>query len=319
MLNNSSIEAFVILEILIFLLKEIYKGKDSELLCLYELVSSDLDADRLDYVARDLEASGLKYNFDTDRIIKLFVLDKRNDECNDNFKFYPAVQSIYDVDLLFENRNMLYKMILNHHKVKKFDYILQILIKMLFYYELGKEDSKSISINSMNDILNLILSLYKKIDDNSEMGTIERVFYQFSQVTDYWLLGKLRNKLLEYILNNTDEKNELFINLASELFGGTKQYKSLYKREFEYNEFIKELGSDFDLSDIKKVGKKILNENILIAPVKTPRQPNNLQLIDIKTFKKNSYIFTNNGFSIKFFVYTFDNCKKYYIIKKMKE
>ena len=316
LVNSNSKEIFVIFEILIFLLNELYKGKDSKLLCLYELVSSDLDADRLDYVARDLKASGLKDNFDTDRIIKLFVLDKRDDESNDDFRFYPAVQSIYDIDLLFENRNVLYKMILNHHKVKKFDYILQILIKQLFYNELDEQDSKNISINNMTDILNLIVKLYKT-DDNLEIGAIDRIFYQFSQVTDYWLLGKLRSKLLEQILGNI-EQNELFKNLASELFGGTKKYKSLYKREFEYDEFIEKLGSDFDLSNIKKVSKKLINENILIVSVKTPKLPNSLKLIDIKTFEKFPYKYTKSNFSIEFFIYAFDNYDNNDIINKIK-
>lgn len=316
LVNSNSKEIFVIFEILIFLLNELYKGKDSKLLCLYELVSSDLDADRLDYVARDLKASGLKDNFDTDRIIKLFVLDKRDDESNDDFRFYPAVQSIYDIDLLFENRNVLYKMILNHHKVKKFDYILQILIKQLFYNELDEQDSKNISINNMTDILNLIVKLYKT-DDNLEIGAIDRIFYQFSQVTDYWLLGKLRSKLLEQILGNI-EQNKLFKNLASELFGGTKKYKSLYKREFEYDEFIEKLGSDFDLSNIKKVSKKLINENILIVSVKTPKLPNSLKLIDIKTFEKFPYKYTKSNFSIEFFIYAFDNYDNNDIINKIK-
>ena len=316
LVNSNSKEIFVIFEIMIFLLNELYKGKDSKLLCLYELVSSDLDADRLDYVARDLKASGLKDNFDTDRIIKLFVLDKRDDESNDDFRFYPAVQSIYDIDLLFENRNVLYKMILNHHKVKKFDYILQILIKQLFYNELDEQDSKNISINNMTDILNLIVKLYKT-DDNLEIGAIDRIFYQFSQVTDYWLLGKLRSKLLEQILGNI-EQNKLFKNLASELFGGTKKYKSLYKREFEYDEFIEKLGSDFDLSNIKKVSKKLINENILIVFAKTPKLPNSLKLIDIKTFEKFPYKYTKSNFSIEFFIYTFDNYDNNDIINKIK-
>ena len=316
LVNSNSKEIFVIFEIMIFLLNELYKGKDSKLLCLYELVSSDLDADRLDYVARDLKASGLKDNFDTDRIIKLFVLDKRDDESNDDFRFYPAVQSIYDIDLLFENRNVLYKMILNHHKVKKFDYILQILIKQLFYNELDEQDSKNISINNMTDILNLIVKLYKT-DDNLEIGAIDRIFYQFSQVTDYWLLGKLRSKLLEQILGNI-EQNKLFKNLASELFGGTKKYKSLYKREFEYDEFIEKLGSDFDLSNIKKVSKKLINENILIVFAKTPKLPNSLKLIDIKTFEKFPYKYTKSNFSIEFFIYAFDNYDNNDIINKIK-
>jgi len=66
------------------------------------------------------------------------------------------------------------------------------------------------------------------------------------------------------------------------------------------------------------VSKKILNENIIIAPIKNVKQPNNLELINIKTFKKTLYRSIDNNFSIKFFVYAFNDCDENYIIKKIK-
>ena len=318
--DEGKVANFLIFEFLILTLEELFKDKDSYLFSLYEIVSSDLDADRLDYVTRDLYTSGLKYSVDIDRIVKLFKLSERKDESNDKFQFYPAIQSLYDIDLLFENRQILYKMVLSHHKVKKFDYILQKLIKILLYDEVKPDEGiEKISINSLNDVINLVLKLY---DTQEGEGAIERIFYYFSQITDYWLLNKLRLKLINNVIGK--ESNQQFERLANELFGGTKEYKSLYKREYEFQTFLDDLSNSVKMTKedilifLEESYKKIEdNLGILIAYTKTPKLPKNLQLIDIQTDEKFSYNPKVFDYKTKFFIYA--NNDKTIIINEIKE
>jgi len=122
----------IIYEIMIHILNELYKNEESFFYSLYEIVSGKLDADRMDYTIRDLHASGLNHQYDIDRIVKLYCLVEKSDDKLDKFKFIPSIQSLYDIESLYIDRNNLYKMVINHHKVKKYDYFLQKAIKTSF-------------------------------------------------------------------------------------------------------------------------------------------------------------------------------------------
>jgi HD superfamily phosphohydrolase len=329
----------IIYELIIYILKEMHKGKDSELYSLYEIISSDLDADRIDYTIRDLNASGLNRQFDADRIIKLFKLSENKDDgVLDKFKFYPSIQSLYDIDGLFKDRENLYKMVLNHHKVKKFDYILQKLIKLILIEDLNNAANKNrsnISIDDTRDFFNILFELYEMERIEKQPKLIERIIYKFTQLTDYWLQNILRFYLLKTQLSFYD--NEKIKKLGSELLNGTKNFTSLYKREYEYEEFIKKIFKEienyserereiFDLFRETNWSNRIEEKydlNILIANTKLPKTPKRLKLINNKSNEIINYKVKMSIFKTKFFIYLNEFGKKIdiqqEIVKSIKE
>jgi len=330
----------IIYEIMIHILNELYKNKESFFYSLYEIVSGKLDADRMDYTIRDLHASGLNHQYDLDRIVKLYCLvEKNDDKLDDKFRFIPSIQSLYDIESLYIDRNNLYKMVINHHKVKKYDYFLQKAIKIILLEEINNHqktidnmcNNNNVAINNLLEALCTILEL-TSLKDSHYDGETDVVLYKFSQLTDYWLLSLLRTQLMESLVKG--EINNSFYEIVQEIFSGTKRFKSLFKREFEFEKFWSDL-----LQEIKKRGFKdleeedVLNclknekfekffekESIFIVYTKKPNAPEKLNFI-----KSNNEVFEYNfkqkvsEYSIKFFVY-YDSQKfeKEKVLEKIK-
>lgn len=313
----------IIFEIIIYILNELYKGKESHFYSLYKIVSGELDADRMDYTIRDLVASGLKYQYDIDRIIKNFYLTEieNKEEYNplmDKFKFVPSIRALYDIESLYVDRNNLYKMVINHHKVKKYDSFLQKAIKINLIEEIKQFDNidnlmkdDKIIITDLVDVLFTILEL-TSLEDGLYDGETSISLYKFSQLTDYWLLSFLRNKLISNLIENKEKT--FSYKIIEEIFNGTKQFKSLFKREFEFENFWKEILNKIDYlneEDIlyclknNKFEKKLENEGIYIVYTKTPSTPQQLTFINTDNNKIFDYNFKQkvSEFSIKFFVY----------------
>ena len=269
-----------VLRIIQKLLEEFFKGKHGNLYSLYLIISSDLDADRLDYVIRDMDACGFKHSVDIDRITKLYILEKNKDNnYSDNFKFFPALQSISDINSFFLLREKLYKVVINHHKVKRNDYILQKIIEEILKIEV--KNSKEIDDNL---IITYVIAMIKIIANclNSEIH--KRDIYQVSQLTDFWLLALLRNKMYKYLLN--DGESLAVTNLLKEIFLDAKAYRSLFNRDFDLNFFIKELA---------KIAKEI-DDLTKLENVRNVRKEVKLKLKNIKnlTYETKNYLKIGN-------------------------
>jgi hypothetical protein len=206
-------------------------------------------------------------------------------------------------------------MILNHHKVKKFDYILQKLIKLILIEDLKKTTSKNrnnISIDDTYDFFNILFELYEIDKIETEPKLIERIIYKFTQLTDYWLQNILRFYLLETQLS--DDYNKEMKKLGSELLNGTKDFTSLYKREYEYEEFIQKIFKQIENDEkeifeffketnwFKQIEEKY-NLDILIANTKLPKTPNMLKLINNKSSEIINYKAQIPMFKTNFFIY----------------
>ena len=78
---------------------------------LKDILASELDADRLDYVARDPKASGLETGvFDINRIVNSFVLD----ESEGQFVAVPSVRALTAIEAFFHQRYLNYKSLIYH-------------------------------------------------------------------------------------------------------------------------------------------------------------------------------------------------------------
>jgi len=296
--------------------------------CLHRIFASDFDADRIDYVIRDSFASFFIENgCDIDRILKTFILIKKDD-----FEFLPSIQALNEIDDFYLQRDKLYSSVINHHKVRKFDTLLERLI----VFELQKKEKLNELIDMISELINL----------NKNDKQIEDIFFRFSKINDDWLLGILRDRRYHFLKNN--EEN-IYTFLLDEFFAGKKELKSLWKREYEYYDFLEKLiqklksenyfsinendSIEFkalmkkisDFSDYEKAGalieflnktdwmskleKKLNNDKnfIIISDAKKQKYPKNLKLVDIANldvFDYKSVTKRKISRKIMFFIYS---------------
>ena len=282
--QNKEIEKYVVFRLIKATLDKIINETYKEL---YEIISSDIDADRLDYVFRDSFASGIPASYDIDRIIKTFYLTKDKAVFNVNgepverdiFKILPSLRSINDINKFFWDRAYLYKMVINHHKVKKFDFMLQLSIEKILEEEFNRLnftipcDTSKISIEELMDMICIIYELFTL--KNSSREKIKGIFFKFSQLTDFWLLNLIKKRMIESLISEDDSSYKLF----SEIISGSKNIVPLYKRTYEY---FSEFSSD-DRRYILNNKIRVIDNNIFIVKVKTPSHPEKVEIFDNST------------------------------------
>ena len=98
---------------------------------LHKIVDGQLDSDRLDYVQRDLCMSGLaKEPLRIDRLLRSFTLI-RYPATGASFSFVPSIRAIQNLEEFYRQRFQLYKYVIYHHRVVKFDGLLEHCISDL--------------------------------------------------------------------------------------------------------------------------------------------------------------------------------------------
>lgn len=140
----------------------------------------------------------------------------------------------------------------NHHSVKRSDYILQKNIELQLKSEMEKNSKQSslIIINGITDVVNIIHSLIK-----GDGGFYENK-YSFTQLTDFWLLSFFSKKYFENRFKATTQimpkkTEDPQLSLLSEIYESKRSFKSLWKRIYNYRSFILDLGKAIKESTIK--------------------------------------------------------------------
>jgi HD superfamily phosphohydrolase len=102
------------------------------LLTLYDIVSGELDADRLDYSLRDPYSSGLEFGqVDMERLLNNFTLVNDKDE----YRILPRVQALSSIETFYHNRYLSYKYLIYHHSKVRMDQIVgEITIRLISIY-----------------------------------------------------------------------------------------------------------------------------------------------------------------------------------------
>lgn len=156
--------------------------------CYYNLISSDLDADRLDYILRDAKSSGLNLgNFDYTRILHHMKLMP----IGDDFLILPSEKSVSSIDQFFNYRYLMYEYVYYHHNVAKYDGILIEILNAVF---------KEAILEDNATLRELCINRFNLIDSDNNLFPLKRksgaIAYEFYD--DCWL----RNFLHEiYRLN----------------------------------------------------------------------------------------------------------------------
>lgn len=207
---------------LLILEDKIYKEFNFKVL--HNIIDGTVDADRLDYINRDMLSSGyITGPNDHIRITKQAVLVEKNK------KFFLSFfdMSLIDIEHMLEMRFNLYKKVIFNYGIAKTDTLLENVVQYLSqkYFDATKlEKDLSNSISMLWDFQN---------------KDIEKELDNISMLDENWLISlfkdkyfKIKNKLF---LTSEDKK---YLFCFEEVLFGRKRFQSSWKN---LNEFYKVL------------------------------------------------------------------------------
>lgn len=206
---------------ILILEEEFYEGFDFKVL--HNFIDSTVDADRLDYINRDMLASGyITGPNDHIRITKQAVLVEKDE------KFYLSFfdMSLIDIEHMLEMRFNLYKKVIFNHGIAKTDTLLESVVQYLAskYFEDEKEEKLSNSIS--------MLWNFKNQNRQKELDTI-------SMLDENWLISLFKNRYFDIkdkeIQTKEDKK---YLYCFEEVLFGKRRFRSPWKN---LNEFYKVL------------------------------------------------------------------------------
>ena len=220
---------------------------------LRQIISGDLDADRLDFVCRDLTTSGfLEAVGDVNRIVENFVLVKHENE----FYFKPSIRVLNSVEEIIEKRFTLYRYLVFHHRVCLYRRLVEKVSLMLMDKKKHEKIENGIICN--NDIMQLVRICNKK-EDNLRRSLV------FAQIDDNWFLNLLRQKYFKLrISESLTEEDELLKFFLGELLRQSRELEPLLKIDFEFKKFVIDeiIGDNTFISKLKEKVNKISDDTI---------------------------------------------------------
>ncbi len=141
-------------------------------LALAQLVSSQLDVDRMDYLLRDSLMTGAKYGvYDLEWIIKSIEIDEKGD------RLYVSAPGLYAVEDYLQARYYMYRQVYFHRTLRSAEAVLKVLLKRAIDVYAKGGDVWSASGTPMESILagkKLDLAEHLKLDDTDVMHSIKR-------------------------------------------------------------------------------------------------------------------------------------------------
>lgn len=149
-------------------------------LALAQLISSQLDVDRMDYLLRDSLMTGAKYGiYDLEWIIKSIEINERDDH------LYLSAPGIYAVEDYLQARYYMYRQVYFHRTLRSAEAVLRVLLRRaLHLFETGRT-VWHVPDTPMATILageKLSLGQHLELDDTEVMFSIKRWQHADDQV-----------------------------------------------------------------------------------------------------------------------------------------
>jgi|APLak6261659701_1056019.scaffolds.fasta_scaffold00226_3 uncharacterized protein len=204
---------------------------------LHDLVASDLDADRLDYIQRDSLLSGIRNdNLGLQRLIYLYQLKyvapahtQEKMSTSNVPMFLPSVRALRNLEEFFQARYTLYRNVIFHHHVVKTDAFLQDAVEELIIEYLSKQQSHTKPNKRKPEEISWLWEIFR---DQSFSGQsfLNKVYLGWD---DHWLITLLRHRYIE--LSGGDQNSPSYKKLE-ELIASKRNYFSLVKRIEDFAE-----------------------------------------------------------------------------------
>ena len=192
-----------------------------------ELISSQLDADRIDYLLRDAYMCGVSYaSFDIKWLFQNLEIDKINSEGNRRGLLVNAKKGIHAVESFIVSRYHMYEQVYFHKTTRSFELVTQKLFDRLLYL---KDNGENLDDYFLNDAFLRILN--NKDDLNA-----------FLELDDFTLFTHIKHWI-------NINKDDILTKLSKNLI-----YREPYK-------MIKETELDFkEISELEKKLRRKLSE-----------------------------------------------------------
>ncbi|RXJ89289.1 hypothetical protein CRV01_09470 [Arcobacter sp. CECT 8983] len=203
---------------------KVYKNFDFS--TIHKIIDSTVDADRLDYINRDMLASGyITGPLDHIRITKQAVLVKENDSYF--LSFFDM--GLIDIEHMLEMRFNLYKKVIYNHGIAKTDALLENVVQFLSSKWFDKNDTEADPLNSIS----MLWNFQKEKDSDKRLDII-------SVLDENWLISLFKNEY--FSLKNKESLSHIekkYKYCFEEVLFGKRFFRSPWKN---LNEFYKVLG-----------------------------------------------------------------------------
>lgn len=245
---------------------------------LYQLISGQLDVDRMDYLTRDSFFSGvIEGMIGCDRILKMLTVHQG--------ELMVEEKGIYTIEEFLVSRRLMYWQVYQHKTVLSAEMTLvKILERANWLYQKGdytvdqNDELSHLLFGSLNKVDRSELEKFCMLDDSDVISIIKKWRHHKDQVLSILCNSLLNRKLLKLRLQNEQitfeevlEKREAIANQLSIsqedanflVFTGEAE-NSLYNPN---NERINILFKNGDVKDISQVDSPLIHQN-LSHPVK---------------------------------------------------
>jgi HD superfamily phosphohydrolase len=206
---------------------------------LHDVISSDVDADRCDYLLRDGQLSGADFgHFDIGRLIDSMLLGKR--EKSSTYYIRPSIKAQSAVEGLLAERYKLYKWVYRHHRVFATDTALEKIFSILL---LQAKEKKGF----LKDLLIWPNCFYKGYTPQNLSQPDHPTYFDDIHVLE--MLTKIYQRLRNRKLNKPQIKDfQVLQVLLEELLFRKKRILPLWKMEKEYQGY-----NSYLLHEVRKI------------------------------------------------------------------
>lgn len=301
---------------------------------LHSVVDGIIDTDRLDFVVRDSQNSGMLWGgISYKRLINTARLGIVEDSLGERVAVCFSDKNIALMDEVLINRYKVFTTINYHHRSTKIACLYQEAVKILMKdYLNATENEKKINNSAY---FSDISGLWKTIDT---VYSTKNLVLNFIQWNDSWLNGLLHKHMVEDGIKNDDLLR--CQNYLKEIFLNERRHYSLIKRYTEFMEINKAMENDISeiknditegitgsknniditsltnlLNDLEKCNwtgvKSILGEDVFVKSIKKVLEENSIfdyifKWIDFSLgyLNGNAYIYDNNGEISRYYDYS---------------
>ena len=188
---------------------------------LHQFISSTIDADRIDYINRDLLASGyISTSSDLLRITREAILVEENK----SFSLMFLTSSLYDIEHLLESRFNLYKKVFFTHNISRLDTLLEKVITFLAkeYLSISPKDVK---------VYQTIAMMWKFKNETNPSKQLDII----SQLDENWLISLFKKEYfkIKYQLSLT-YKERYYLSAFEDILFGKRIFSANWKNLSEF-------------------------------------------------------------------------------------